>query len=63
MEGEVSLMEALLTSIGQFFTWIVDQAGAVLTMILENPVLILFVVGFSVVGFVLGWVARLFRTN
>lgn len=56
-------MSTILTAIGTFFTQVVTWAGQVVSMIVSNPLLLLFVAGFLVVGFVLGWVKRLFRTN
>lgn len=61
MEGVT--MATILADIGTFFTQIVTWAGQILTLIVGNPLLLLFVAGFLVVGFVLGWVSRLFKTN
>ncbi len=61
MEGVT--MSTILTSIGTFFTQVITWAGEVLSLIVGNPLLLLFVAGFLVTGFVLGWVTRLFRTN
>lgn len=61
MEGVT--MASILTDIGAFFTQVVTWAGNILSLIVSNPLLLLFVAGFLVVGFVLGWVSRLFKTN
>jgi len=56
-------MESLLTDIGVVFTKTIGWAGQILNLIVDTPLLLLMVAGFAVTGFVLGWVARLFRTN
>lgn len=61
MEGNP--MATLLESIGVFFTWLISCVGEVITFIMGNPILIIFIAGFVVSGFVLGWVFRLFRSN
>lgn len=61
MEGVT--MATILEGIGVFFTQVVTWGGQIISMIVSNPLLLLFVAGFLVVGFVLGWVSRLFRTN
>lgn len=56
-------MSGLVTNIGLFFTWLITQAGSVITLITENSILLIIVAGFAISGFVLGWVSRLFRAN
>lgn len=56
-------MQALLSDLTLVFAQIIDWAGDVLTLIINTPVLLLVVVGFTVSGFVLGWVSRLFRAS
>lgn len=61
MEGVT--MATILTSIGAVFTQVVTWAGEVLGLIASNPILLLLCVALVIVGFVVGWVSRLFRTN
>lgn len=56
-------MVELLNELGDVFSSVVDWSGDILSLIMNNPLLLLMVAGFAVTGFVLGWVARLFRTN
>lgn len=56
-------MEQLLTSLTSIFSSVVTWAGEVLALITTNPILLLICVGLLIVGFVVGWVSRLFRVN
>lgn len=54
-------MSALLTEIGTFFTQSVTWLGDLLDVIIGNPLLLLMVAGFTVVGFVVGITSRLLK--
>lgn len=54
-------MEALLTSVGSFFTQIVEWATMLINLITTNPVLLIMCVAMPIVGFVVGWLSRLIR--
>lgn len=56
-------MEAILSNIGLVFTQVIAWAGDVLELIATEPILLLMCVALVIVGFVVGWVSRLFRTN
>lgn len=56
-------MTSLLSDLGLIVEWVVLRASDVLTMITQKPVLLLICVGLLIVGFVVGWVSRLFRVN
>lgn len=55
-------MDAFLTSIGAFFTQVIEWVGAILDMIMANPALLVLVIGMSIVGFVFGILGRLLRS-
>lgn len=54
-------MSAVLTNIGTFFTQSVTWLGDVLTIIAEEPLLLILVVAMPVVGFAVGLLGRLIR--
>ena len=54
-------MEALLTSIGAFFTQSVTWLGDVLAVVVENPALLIMVIAMPVAGYAVGLLNRLIR--
>lgn len=54
-------MDALLTSIGAFFTQSVAWLGDVLTVVVENPALLILVIAMPVAGYAVGLLNRLIR--
>lgn len=53
----------LTTAIGEFFDFVIECVGNVIHTIVDKPVLLIPVVGFLVVGFAVGVVNRLMRSN
>ena len=58
---EAMTMSALLTEIGTFFTQSIGWLGDLIDVIVGNPLLLLMVAGFTVVGFVVGITSRLLK--
>lgn len=58
---EAVTMSALLTEIGTFFTQSIGWLGDLIDVIVGNPLLLLMVAGFTVVGFVVGITSRLLK--
>lgn len=56
-------MTQLLTDIGSFFTQSVDWLGTILDTITGNPALLIMCISMPVIGFSVGLLGRLFRTN
>ena len=54
-------MAEVMTTIGTFFTQSVTWMGDVLNVIVENPILLIMVVGMPIVGFAVGLLSRLIR--
>ena len=59
MEGNA--MAAFLENVGLFFTQSLEWTGSILTTVIENPALLIMVVGMPIVGFSYGLLGRLFR--
>ena len=55
-------MADLLGLLTSFFSWVYASITAVIDVIVSQPALLIMVIGFSVVGFVVGIISRLFRT-
>lgn len=56
-------MSDFLTNIGLFFTQSMTWAGDVLGTITASPALTVMCLGMPIVGFAVGLLSRLFRTN
>lgn len=54
-------MSAFLTEIGTFFTQATEWMGSILTNVTDSPALTVLVLGFPIVGFAFGLLARLIR--
>lgn len=61
MEGEVSAMTTLLSSIGTFFTQSVAWLGDILDVIIANPALLILCIAMPIIGFSVGLLNRLIR--
>ena len=51
----------ILSYAGEVFTWVITQMGALITFISANPV-VLFVFILGIVGFVVGFLARIWTS-
>lgn len=58
---DASSMTAFLQPVGEFFTQSVEWFGTILQVVVENPLLLVFVVGMPVGGYVIGLLSRLTR--
>ena len=58
---EAMTMSALLEQIGIIFTQTTSWLGDLIDVIVGNPLLLLMVAGFTVVGFVVGITSRLLK--
>lgn len=56
-------MATFLTNIGSFFTQSIGWAADVLDVIVANPALTVMCLAMPIVGFAVGLLSRLFRTN
>lgn len=56
-------MTAILETIGLFFGSVMTWVGDVVDLIAETPVLLIFVLGFTAIGFVVGVVKRLINVG
>ena len=54
-------MSTFLTDIGTFFTQSVGWMGDILSNVTDSPALTVLVLGFPIVGFAFGLLARLIR--
>lgn len=54
-------MEAMLTSIGAFFTQAIEWLGTVLDTVVSSPALLILVIAMPIVGFAVGLLGRLIR--
>lgn len=53
----------MLGNVGAFFVQVFNWSKTILTLIADNPLLLILVVGVPVCGFVIGWLSRLIRVN
>lgn len=60
---EATTMETLLSTIGTFFTQVVSWMGDILDVIVSNPALVIVCLAMPIIGFAVGLLTRLFRTN
>ncbi len=58
---ETVSVSSILTNIGVIFTQCVEWIGTLSEAIVTNPLLLICVIGFLVVGFVVGLLARILR--
>lgn len=63
MEGEVSAIGTLLSSVGSVFTSVIGWVGDVAAAIVDQPVLLLFCVAVPLCGLGVGMFARLLRSR
>ncbi len=63
MEGEVSAIGTLLSSVGSVFTSVLGWVGDVAGAIVNQPVLLLFCVAVPLCGLGVGMFARLLRSR
>lgn len=57
----MSVMEAFLPEVGIFFSQCVTWLGDILAVVVDNPALLVLVIGMPVVGFAVGLLGRLIR--
>lgn len=55
-------MATFLSSIGAFFTQVMEWVSAVINVIIENPALTVLVFGMGIVGFAVGILGRLMHS-
>ena len=61
--GETPVMTTFLNNIGLFFTQSMSWSADVLDVIVSNPPLTVMCLATPIVGFAVGLLSRLFRTN
>lgn len=61
--GETPVMTTFLNNIGLFFTQSMSWGADVLDVIVANPPLTVMCLAMPIVGFAVGLLSRLFRTN
>lgn len=54
-------LDAILTSIGTFFTAAIGWLGEAIEVVVSNPVLLIMVVAMPIAGFAVGLLSRLIR--
>lgn len=62
MEGAIT-MDTILTSIGTFFTQVVNWVGDIIELIATEPLLLIMCVCMPIVGFIVSYATRLFNAN
>lgn len=61
MEGTVTVMEAVLSTLTAFAEWVFTQLGTLMTTVSANPVLFVVIFGLTLVGFTVGILRRLIK--